>query len=69
MGDMADYFIGQFPACWEEDSDSYYTPPTKTCNRCGEKGLTWTLTYEGWRLAKNGVIHKCKKEATCKKKL
>jgi len=34
-------------------------PQPKTCRYCGERGLWWTNTDRGWRLAKGGAIHTC----------
>lgn len=35
-------------------------PIPKTCNKCGEGGLSWSFSDKGrWRLSRRGVIHIC----------
>ena len=65
MGDMADYYISQFPAVWQEERDKKpcdYFPVSRTiqCRYCKEGGLNQFKTDKGWRLRNSkGIIHNC----------
>ena len=61
MGDMADYFLD---GLWSDDCESPYIPSgypkEKACRYCKARGLFWTHTEQGWRLADNkGNVHEC----------
>jgi len=48
---------------YEPDIRPAYKPQPKTCNRCGHRGLHWTQTKHGWRLANSGgQIHACNRD-------
>lgn len=54
MGDMAElYDEGR----WGDEDE--YRFSTKECMHCGQRGLKWTLTDEGWRLYKDDEMHNC----------
>lgn len=60
MPDHADFEMGQRMDAY---GDSPFNEPKnqliKQCRVCGEGGLTWLETPNGWKLAKGQEVHKC----------
>lgn len=42
-----------------QEGGQIHVNPQRTCNTCGMKNLMWTKTEVGWRLTKDGVVHRC----------
>jgi len=45
---------------WNNHKKDKYNPKPKTCNYCGESGLFWVDTDQGWKLFKGNEQHRCK---------
>lgn len=59
MSDTFDHEGDAWDSLMWDDTPTNWAPKPKTCKHCGERGLYWKQTPQGWRLAKKGEVHNC----------